>query len=91
MKLMEKRRDGAKVYKRYDRAKPPYQRIMNHKKITNKIKIKMKEIHDNLDLYELKSKITACQRKLVLIQKNKNHFTKILDEATETHFEKIYK
>jgi hypothetical protein len=90
MKMMEKRRDGAKVYKRYDGAKPPYQRIMNHKKITNKIKIKMKEIHDNLNLYELKSKITACQRKLVLIQKNKNHFTKIFDEATETHFEKIY-
>lgn len=75
MKLIEKRRSGAKVYKRYDKAKPPYQRIMEHRKINKGMKIKLKEHHDNLNLYELKSKITNCQRRLALIQKTKNHFT----------------
>jgi len=71
MKLKEKHRNGAKLYKSYAIAKTPYQRVMEHDKVPNENKNVLKGIHENLNLYELKSNITECQRKLLLLHKKK--------------------
>jgi hypothetical protein len=71
MKLKEKERVGSKVIKKHERAALPYDRVMESKFVSRRYKNKLKAIHENLDLYELKQKITNCQRKLSRIQKGK--------------------
>jgi hypothetical protein len=71
MKLKEKERIGSKVIKRHEKAVLPYERIMESKFVKQVYKDKLKTIHEELDLYELKQKITNCQRKLSMFQKSK--------------------
>jgi hypothetical protein len=71
MKLKEKERIGSKVKKRHEKAVLPYDRILESNFVDQEYKDKLKAIHEDLDLYDLKRNITNCQRKLSRIQKIK--------------------
>jgi hypothetical protein len=60
-KLLEKRREGGKIIKRYDTPKTPYQRIMEHPLIAPKTKRKLKQIFEALNPFVLQS---AVQKKI---------------------------
>jgi hypothetical protein len=49
LKLISRSRDGAKVTKKYDKAKTPYQRIMNSPQVLEEIKLKLKNEFESLD------------------------------------------
>lgn len=71
MKLEKKERIGSKVKKQYGIPITPFDRILDSKEIELDKKIALMNIHENLDLYDLKSKITNCQRQLERIRKEK--------------------
>ncbi len=54
MKLKEKIRIGAKIYKKYDRPQTAFDRIINSKQITEESRKKLFEVKDNLNPFELK-------------------------------------
>lgn len=66
-KLIEKRRIKSKVIKKHDDPKTPYQRVLESKFISDEIKEKLKQIHKELNPFELK-KIIA--QKLDKITRN---------------------
>ena len=49
LKLISKKREGAKITKKYDIAKTPYQRILASSSISDDIKKRLKEEYDGLD------------------------------------------
>ena len=49
LKLKSKIRDGAKVTKKYDKAKTPYQRLLISINISEEIKIKLRTQYEQLD------------------------------------------
>lgn len=57
MKLQEKKRVNAKIIKKYDQAKTPYQRLMNSEHISPLQKEKLKAIYQSLNPFELKETI----------------------------------
>ena len=71
MKLMEKSREGSKVKKRYDRARTPYQRVMESGQVTKQQKQKLRRQYAKLNPAELKRKITILQNKLIDIARLK--------------------
>lgn len=64
-KLVSKTRVGSKVTKKYDTARTPYRRVLEHKDIDDKIKRGLKKEYDSLNPAELKRKITRLQDKLL--------------------------
>lgn len=64
MKLKEKKRDGAKVHKRYDTPQTPYQRILASNTISQKIKDQLTHHYQKLNPAELHRKIRQLQRQL---------------------------
>jgi hypothetical protein len=48
-KLKEKRREGAKVIKRYHAPATPYERALNHPKLSNAIKRRLRSTYRSLD------------------------------------------
>lgn len=64
MRLKEKTRVGSKVTKRYDKAKTPYQRVLECDKIDERIKEVLEEKYRKLNPAELKREITRCQERL---------------------------
>jgi len=64
-KLVSKTRTGSKVNKKYDIARTPYRRVLEHKDIDDKIKRSLKKEYDSLNPAELKRKITRLQDKLL--------------------------
>lgn len=56
-KLIEKRRVGAKIVKKYDEPKTPYQRLLEHKYFPESEKDKLKTIYAKLNPAELKRSI----------------------------------
>jgi hypothetical protein len=63
-KLKEKKRDGAKVHKRYDTPQTPYQRILASNTISQKIKDQLTRYYQKLNPAELHRKIRQLQRQL---------------------------
>lgn len=49
LKLISKTRDGAKVTKKYDKAKTPYQRLLCSPNFSEKNKVKLKKQYEKLD------------------------------------------
>lgn len=49
LKLISKKRDGAKVTKKYDKAKTPYQRLLTSDHISFDAKVKLKTQYEELD------------------------------------------
>jgi len=64
MKLVSKTREGSKVYRKYDPAQTPYQRILADDCITSDAKQKLTEQFQSLDPLALQRKIHAAQEKL---------------------------
>lgn len=64
MKLKEKVRIGSKVIKRYDKPITPYQRILQVKDVSKKVKDKLRGQYKSLDLVQLKKQIDAILKRL---------------------------
>lgn len=64
MRLKEKERDGARVTRKYDRPKTPYERVLEHEEIDLSIKKKLRERFLRLNPKKLLREITALGRKL---------------------------
>jgi hypothetical protein len=63
-KLKEKRREGAKVIKRYHAPATPYERALAHPKLSKAIKRRLRETYRNLDPVALLAEIRATQEEL---------------------------
>jgi len=72
MKLLEKTRIGSKVFKKYDKPKTPYQRVLDSPQVSKEDKEKLKKIYSSLNPAALKRKITRLQQKLFQIAKRKH-------------------
>jgi hypothetical protein len=64
MKLVSKERNGAKVKKKHDEPKTPYQRLMDMPDITPKIRQRLQTEYETLNPAQLKREITRLQQKL---------------------------
>ena len=64
MKLIEKHRDGAKTIKKYDKAKTPYQRLLEYNILTKENKKKLRTIYLQTNPLHLKRKIDKLLKKL---------------------------
>ena len=63
-KLKEKRREGAKVIKRYHLPSTPYERALAHPKVTAAVKKRLRDQYRSLDPVALLSEIRATQDEL---------------------------
>jgi len=63
-KLKEKRREGAKVIKRYHRPQTPCERALAHPEIDGAVKHRLREIHARLDPVALLAEMRAAQAQL---------------------------
>jgi hypothetical protein len=63
-KLKEKRREGAKVIKRYHPPATPYERALAHPKLARAIKRRLRETYRTLDPVKLLAEIRAAQQEL---------------------------
>jgi hypothetical protein len=64
MKLLSKERQGAKVKKKYDQPKTPYQRVLGSPTVATKVKRRLKQEYALLNPAQLKREITRLQHKL---------------------------
>jgi hypothetical protein len=64
MKLVEKKRINSRSYKRYDKPKTPYQRVLESVDVDEIIKAKLRQQHEALNPFALKR---AIERKLKII------------------------
>jgi len=63
-KLKEKRREGAKVIKRYHIPATPYARALAHPKLSKAIKRRLRETYRSLDPVALLAEVRRCQDEL---------------------------
>jgi hypothetical protein len=63
-KLKEKRREGAKVIKRYHPPSTPYERTLAHPKVTTAVKKRLRDQYRSLDPVALLAEIRATQEEL---------------------------
>lgn len=68
-KCIRKEKVGSRYIRRYDTAKTPYQRVMEHPAIAPVEKRKLQSVHEILNPYILKQEIDRITRKLYDIQK----------------------
>jgi hypothetical protein len=64
VKLIEKRRQGGKVIKKYDQAQTPYQRVLAAESVSQTAKQKLKEQYEHLDPVYLLGNIHRLQDRL---------------------------
>jgi hypothetical protein len=70
-RTLEKERIGAKYHRVYEkRAKTPYERLMEHPKINDEIKQKVKLKHESLNPLLLKEKLDMLKKRIFDFQKN---------------------
>jgi hypothetical protein len=62
MKLVFKKRDGAKVTKTYDRAQTPYQRVLASGVLTDATRQRLEAIYQSLDPVKLRKQLETLQR-----------------------------
>jgi hypothetical protein len=63
-KLKEKRREGAKVIKRYHDPATPFERALAHPKVTRAVKARLRDMHRTLDPVTLLAEMRAAQTEL---------------------------
>ena len=63
-KLKEKRREGAKVIKRYHKPATPLERALAHPKVTKAVKARLRQMHRTLDPVALLAEMRAVQTEL---------------------------
>ena len=56
-KLVEKQRDGARIYKRYDRAQTPHQRALASDEVTAASKLRLRHLYRDLNPAQLRRQI----------------------------------
>jgi hypothetical protein len=61
MKLVSKKRNAAKVTKKYDKAKTPYQRLLLSSQITPEVKVALKKQYHSLDPLHLLKELERLQ------------------------------
>lgn len=71
MRLVSKTRRGATVTKRYDRARTPYRRILEHPAITEEAKDALTRTYLTLNPAQLKRDIARCQDRLLELARTK--------------------
>ncbi len=64
-KLVQKKRIGSRIIKRYDVAQTPFRRVLASPIIPEEIKMKLKKEYDMLNPAELKRQITYLQNELL--------------------------
>ena len=69
MKIISKERLDAKVIKKYDKAKTPYTRLMEHKDLADSVKTELTRRKNSLDLETLLNKTKALQSQLFSMAK----------------------
>ena len=69
-KLMEKIRDdkGRVIRRVHDKPKTPYKRLIECKRISDKVKQKLSSIYNSLDMIELRQEVNKILHKLYEIQ-----------------------
>jgi len=72
MKLVSKERVEAKIHRKYDRARTPYQRAMESEAVSQQMKDQLTEIYESLNPAELKRNIDK-KRKLLYKVYEKKH------------------
>jgi hypothetical protein len=72
MKLVEKRRVGSHVYKRYDSPKSPYRRLLDCADLAEDIKEQLREEHRRLRPLQLKKRIAQLQEQLYRLARAKD-------------------
>lgn len=65
MKLVEKTRQGAKVRKRYDTPRTPYQRVLASPEVPSAAKRRLTRQYDTLNPVQLRRQIGRCQDELL--------------------------
>jgi len=83
MKLIEKKRIGSKVIKKYDKATTPYQRITERSDINTEIKKELKKQYESLNPVELKKQIVKLQNRLFEIVRNNPFYRERIKEKQE--------
>jgi len=72
MKLIEKTRIGSRVKKKYDRARTPFQRVLESSFVPKQAKKVLKKEYAKLNPVELKREIIRLQDKLDALARSKN-------------------
>lgn len=63
-KLLEKKRNGAKIYKIHDKARTPYQRVLENPAVDKKVKSKLIQLRNKLNMYALHEEIKSKREEL---------------------------
>lgn len=71
MRLTSKRREGAKIIKRHDKAMTPYRRLLDSPQIPEDAKDRLRLLHDSLDMIKLKLDFDAALDRLASLNKAK--------------------
>ena len=71
MRLVSKRREGAKVVKRHDKAMTPFRRLMDSPHVPDAAKALLRAQHDALDMVGLKLAYDAALDRLAALNKAK--------------------
>ena len=72
MKLLSKTRRGAKVTRRFDEARTPFQRILSSPEIPRPAKESLEATYLGLNPAQLKRDLVACQERLISASKDKS-------------------
>ena len=70
-KLMEKRREGARLYKKHDKPQTPYRRLMDCPVVGEEVKERLFEEHKRLRPMLLKQRISKIQDRLYYLGRMK--------------------
>ncbi len=89
MKLVEKRRVGSKVKKKYDQARTPFRRVLESPFIDKKAKKELTDEYEKLNPAALKRKITRLQEELERVNQRKKDASK--DKQTTKDLEYIFR
>jgi len=90
-KLIEKKRVGSKIIKRYDEAKTPYRRLLASSDISEEIKMKLHRQYYELNPAYLKRELTRLQNEfyqLNILKQNREKET-AMSNKSQSSFEYI--
>ncbi len=66
-KLLEKKRVGSKVYKRYDEPLSPAERVLRHPQISKEVKAKVRRVRSTMDPLALADEVAQLQHRLLAL------------------------
>ncbi len=72
-KLLEKKRVGSKLIKRYDKAMSPAQRVLQDARVSSQVKQKVRRVRTSLNPLALADQVVHLQRSLVALAENQSH------------------